>query len=91
MHRPTNAERDRGRQVLAEVSEVFVRRGFFLAELPVVEVCVAREKAQIGDLDGVIPVMRAAVDDQFREDGCWGGAFRRRVLWWQRCSTGGRK
>jgi len=34
VHRPTNAERDRGQQVLAEVREVFMRRGFFLAELP---------------------------------------------------------
>jgi hypothetical protein len=24
-------------------------------------------------------------------DSCWGGAFRRRVLWWKRCSTGGPK
>jgi len=28
---------------------------------------VAREKAQSGDLDGAIPVMRTAADDQFRE------------------------
>jgi hypothetical protein len=79
VHRPTNAERDRGRQVLAEVSEVFVRRGFFLAELPIVEVCVAREEAQSGDLDGAIPVMRAAVDDQFREG---------RLLGWSIPTTG---
>jgi hypothetical protein len=67
VHRPTNAERDQGQRILAEVGEVFLRRGFFLAELPIVEVCVAREKAQSGDLDGALPAMRAAVDDQFRE------------------------
>jgi hypothetical protein len=67
VHRRTNAERDRGRQVLAEVGEVFLRRGFFLAELPIVEVCLAREQARRGDRDGAIPVMRAAADEQFRE------------------------
>ncbi len=67
VHRRTNTERDRGQQILAEVSEVFLRRGFFLADLPIVEVCLAREKARCGDRDGAIPLMRAAVDDQFRE------------------------
>ncbi len=67
VHRRTNTERDRGRQVLAEVSEVFLRQGFFLACLPIVEVCLAREKAQCGDRDGAIPLMRAAVEHLFRE------------------------
>jgi hypothetical protein len=74
VHRRTNTERDRGQQVLAEVSEVFLRRGFFLADLPMVEVYLAREKAQCGDRDGAIPLMRAAVDHLFREGRllCWG-------------------
>ena len=67
VHRRTNTERDRGRQVLAEVREVFLRRGFFLAELPIVEVCLAREKARCGDRDGAIPLLRAAVEHLFRE------------------------
>ena len=67
VHRRTNTERDRGQQVLAEVSEVFLRRGFFLADLPIVEVCLARETARCGDRDGAIPLMRAAADGQFRE------------------------
>jgi hypothetical protein len=67
VHRRTNTERDRGQQVLAEVGEVFLRRGFFLADLPMVEVYLAREKAQCGDRDGAIPLMRVAVDHQFRE------------------------
>jgi len=67
VHRRTSTERDRGRQVLAEVREVFLRRGFFLAELPIVEVCLAREKAQCGDRDGAIPLLRAAVEHLFRE------------------------
>ena len=79
VHRQTNAERDRGRQVLAEVGEVFSRRGFFLAELPIVEVCLAREKAQRGDRDGAIPLLRVTADGQFREG---------RLLGWSIPATG---
>ena len=79
VHRRTNAERDRGRQVLAEVGEVFVRRGFFLAELPIVEVCLAREKAQRGDRDGAVPLLRVTADGQFREG---------RLLGWSIPATG---
>jgi AAA ATPase domain len=79
VHRPTNTERDRGRQVLAEVGEVFSRRGFFLAELPIVEVCLAREMAQRGDRDGAIPLLRVAADGQFREG---------RLLGWSIPATG---
>jgi class 3 adenylate cyclase len=67
VHRPTPAERDRGQTLLAEFSEVFLRRGYLLAEVPLVEVYSARERARRGDRDGAVPVMRAAVDDLFRE------------------------
>lgn len=75
VHRATNAERDRGQQLLAEVRDVFVRRGFFLAELPIVEVCLAREKAQRGDRDGAIPLLRALADGQFPEGRLLGWAI----------------
>jgi hypothetical protein len=65
VQRRTNTERDRGQQVLAEVSAVFLRRGFFLADLPIVEVYLAREKARCGDRDGAIPLMRKALDELF--------------------------
>jgi hypothetical protein len=79
VHRRTNTERDRGRQILAEVGEVFSRRGFFLADLPIVEVCLARERAQRGDRDGAIPLLRVAADGQFREG---------RLLGWSIPATG---
>jgi hypothetical protein len=79
VHRRTNAEHDRGRQVLAEVGEVFLRRGFFLAELPIVDVCLAREQAQRGDRDGAIPLLRVAADGQFRDE---------RLLGWSIPATG---
>jgi class 3 adenylate cyclase len=66
-HRQTAAERDRGQQLLAEVSEVFLRRGRNLCDLPIVEVYLARERARRGDRDDAIPLMRAAADHLFRE------------------------
>ena len=38
-----------------------------LCELPIVNVYLARERARRGDRDDAIPLMRAAVDDLFRE------------------------
>ena len=67
VHRQTAAERDRGQQLLAEASEAFVRRGQNLDDLPIVNVYLARERARRGDRDDAIPLMRAAVDDLFRE------------------------
>ena len=67
VHRPTAAERDRGQKLLAEVGDVFLRRGHNLGELPVVNVYLARERARRGDRDDAIPLMRAAVDHLFRE------------------------
>ena len=67
VHRQTAAERDRGQQLLAEVSDVFLRRGHNLGDLPIVNVYLARERARRGDRDDAIPLMRAAVDHLFRE------------------------
>jgi class 3 adenylate cyclase len=75
VHRPTDAERDRGQQLLAEVSEMFLRREKNLGDLPGVEVYLARERARRGDRDNAIPLMRAAVDQLVREGqlpGVWG-------------------
>ena len=67
VHRHTDAERDRGQTLLAEVGDVFLRRGYLLCELPFVEVYAARERARHGDRDDAIPLMRAAADHLFRE------------------------
>ena len=79
VHRQTDAERDRGQKLLAEVSDVFLRRGLHLAELPILDVYLARERARRGDRDDAIPVMRAAVDHLFREG---------RLLMWSVPATG---
>ena len=67
VHRNTAAERGRGHKLLAEVGDVFVRRGQNLGELPLVNAYLARERARRGDHDEAIPQMRAAVDHVFRE------------------------
>ena len=67
VHRHTDAERDRGQKLLAEVSDMFLRGGYLLCELPIVNVYLARERARRGDRDDAIPLMRAAADHLFRE------------------------
>jgi hypothetical protein len=62
VHRPTDAERDRGRKLLTEVGEEFVRRQSLLCHLPIINVYLAHERARRGDRDHAIPLMRAAVD-----------------------------
>ena len=66
VHRTHRAERERGQKLLGEVREVCLQRGFHLAELPIVNVYLARERARRGDRDDAIPLMRAAVDDLIR-------------------------
>jgi hypothetical protein len=67
VRRQTAAERDRGQKLLAEVSDVFLRQGHHLGDLPGVNVYLARERVRRGDRDEAIPLMRAAVDHLFRE------------------------
>jgi hypothetical protein len=75
VQRQSAAGRDRGQKMLAEVSEVFRRWGHNLCDLPIVEVYLARERARRGDRDGAVPLMRAAVDDLFREGLLLGWGF----------------
>jgi class 3 adenylate cyclase len=67
VNRQMAPERDRGQKLLVEVSDVFLCRGHNLGELPIVNVYLARERARGKDRDDAISLMRAAVDDLFRE------------------------
>jgi hypothetical protein len=67
VQRPTDAERDRGQQLLVEVREEFVRRDSLLCHLPIVNIYLARERARSGDRDNAIPLMRAAVNHLFHQ------------------------
>ena len=79
VHRHTAAERARGHKLLAEAGDAFLRGGHNLADLPIVNVYLARERARRGDRDEAIPLMRAAVDHLFREG---------RLLMWGIAATG---
>jgi class 3 adenylate cyclase len=79
VHRHTDAERDRGQTLLAELGDVFLRRRYLLCDLPLVNGYVARERARRGDRDDAVPLMRAAADHLFREG---------RLLLWGPAATG---
>lgn len=79
VHRHTTAERDRGQKLLAEVSEVFLRRGYNLCDLQGVSVYEARERARRGDRDDALTRMATAVGHLFREG---------QLLLWGICATG---
>ena len=79
VHRATDPERERGQKLLAEAIDVFLRGGYVQAELPILNIYVARERARLGDRDDAIPRMRTAADYIFR-----GGQF----LLWSVSSTG---
>ena len=67
VHRDTAAERERGHMLLAEASDLWVRRRQNLCDLPVVEFLMARETARRGDRDAAIPLMHATLDRLVRE------------------------
>jgi hypothetical protein len=78
-HCQSDAQRERGHELLAEGGDVFVRRGHNMADLPIVNVYLSRERARRGDPDDAIPLMRIAVDHLFREG---------RLLWWGIAASG---
>ena len=79
VHREDTADRDRGQALLTEVSEMFMREQHNLAELPVANVYLARERARSGDRAAAKDFMRAAVDQLFRGE---------RLLAWGISATG---
>ncbi len=69
----SSAARDHGLELLTEVRELTLQGRFYLSELPMVEVYVAREKARHGDVDIAISDMRTALDLLFeRGQFAWG-------------------
>ena len=75
VHRPAISDRDRGTNLLLEVSDAFVRGEYSLAELPLVDVYSARERARRGDHDGAILSMRESCQQLFRHRQLWAWAL----------------
>ena len=67
VHRQTAAEREPRTEAAGRGQRRVPGRGHHLCDLPIVDVYSARERARRGDRDDAIPLMRAAVDDLFRE------------------------
>ena len=85
VHRHTDAERSSGQKLLAESSEALQRREHNLADLPLINMYLARERARGGDHDEAIPLMQATSTISSARDDCSCGAFLRRVFWWRHC------
>ncbi len=87
VHRHIAAERERGQQLLAEVSDVFLRRGYFLCELPIVT-STWRVRG-LGVEIAMTPYRSCAppLTIWSARDSCWAWGVSRRVFWWRHCST----
>ncbi len=80
VQRENAADRARGQEVLAAVSEVLLRQGSNSSDLPIIKLYMAREGIRYGDdRDSGIQIIRGAVAHLFR-DG--------RVLMWGTPATG---
>ena len=89
VHRHTAAERDRGQQLLAEVSDVFLRRDTTWASYRSSR-CTWRVRG-LGMEIATTPYRSCAPPSTIcsARDSCWRGAFQRRVFWWRHCSIAG--
>ena len=76
VHRQTATERDRGEKLLA----MYLRQEHNLAEIPIANVLLARERVRRGDRDDAIPLMRAATNHLFRGHLLWWGVPATAVL-----------
>ena len=59
------ADSDKGIALLEQVRDQILQGKFTLADLPLLNLYIAREQARRGDPDGVLPSMRDAVDQLF--------------------------
>ena len=65
VHRSSQAERDRGVQMLASAKEMALQGRFSHAEIPLIDLYVAREMARRGDRNGALTLMRHAAAELF--------------------------
>jgi class 3 adenylate cyclase len=67
VHRDTTDERDRGRTLLADISDVLARHAHNLGDRPLVDVYAAWGKTRRRDRDEAIRLIRASTDHLVRE------------------------
>lgn len=61
--RGADGDQKRGLELLGVCRELAVEQQYLGSELSLIEVYFARERAEAGDVDGAIPLLRKAVDD----------------------------
>ena len=59
--------RETGLEMLAEVCERALNQRFSMTVLPITNLCTARCKAQLGDIEGAIECSRTAVEELFSQ------------------------
>jgi adenylate cyclase len=69
------AEREAGLQLLSDIREASLNRGFSKNALTVAEMNIAAGKARSGDLNGAIALSQKVVDDLLASGGCIWTAF----------------
>ena len=88
-HRQTDADRDHGHELLAEVGDMFLRLRDVLLDLQFINVYVARERAGV---ETAMPPSRLCAPPSTicsPGDNGWHWAFLRRVFWCRHCSIAG--
>jgi adenylate cyclase len=65
LHRDSQADRDRGLELLDEVGEMVRQGRYYLSELPVILMYNAFAAARRGDREDALSLLRTAVDDSF--------------------------
>jgi adenylate cyclase len=68
------AKREAGLELLATIRDRSLDDRFSMTLLPIADICIARTRVQLGDIDGAIECSRSAVDSLFRSGTCiWSG------------------
>ncbi|MBX7433022.1 AAA family ATPase [Mycobacterium sp. Y57] len=67
LERDARGDRLRGLEMVAEVREMSRERRYMVTHLPVLEMCIERERARNGNYSDAIPAMRKALESLFFE------------------------
>ena len=63
LYRNSEGDRERRLSMVTEVRDMCLHRRFPMSELPIIDLCVAWDRARSGDRDGAIPAMRQSAED----------------------------
>jgi adenylate cyclase len=67
MERESPEDRQRGLELMDEVRDMFGQRRYMVTHLPILEICIERERVRRGEFSDAIPAMRKALATLFLE------------------------